>query len=68
MEHKPASVAGYPSVTVQLVKRASLYCATRLGDLRDDVVIVGGLVPSLIVPELENRPTLAPWTWISAWR
>jgi len=50
MERKPTVAAGYSPTAVQLVKRASLYIATKLGDLRDDVVIVGGLVPSLIVP------------------
>src|SRR5438105_6763218 len=50
MERKPSVAAGYSPGTVQLVKAASLYIATKLGDLRDDVVIVGGLVPSLIVP------------------
>jgi len=51
MERKPSVAAGYAPATVQLVKAASLYIATKLGDLRDDVVIVGGLVPSLIVPQ-----------------
>ncbi len=53
MEHKPTRAEGYPQATVQLVKRAALYIATKLGDLRDDVVIIGGLVPSLIVPQAE---------------
>lgn len=52
MERKPSDAAGYSSTTVQLVHATSLYIATKLGDLRDDVVIVGGLVPSLIVPQL----------------
>jgi hypothetical protein len=50
MERKPTVAAGYSPAAVQLVKAASLCIATKLGDLRDDVVIVGGLVPSLIVP------------------
>ena len=41
---------------MQLVHAASLYIATKLGDLRDDVVIVGGLVPSLIVPQTQLPP------------
>ena len=53
MERKPAVVAGYPPAAVQLVQAASLYIATKLGDLRDGFVIVGGLVPSLIVPQAE---------------
>jgi predicted nucleotidyltransferase len=50
MQGKPTVAAGYPPAAVLLVRRASLYIATKLGDFRDDVVIVGGLVPSLLVP------------------
>ncbi|MEX1040494.1 MAG: hypothetical protein WDZ51_07685 [Pirellulaceae bacterium] len=50
MQHKPTLATGYSPAAVQLVKRTSLYIATKLGDLCQDVVIVGGLVPSLIVP------------------
>jgi hypothetical protein len=53
MQHKPTIAAGYSPAAVQLVRRASLYVATKLGDFRDDLVIVGGLVPSLIVPQSE---------------
>src|SRR4051794_9213280 len=52
MERKPTVAAGDSPAAVQLVHAASLYIATKLGDLRDDVVIVGSLVPSLIVPQL----------------
>src|SRR5437016_14645054 len=51
MERKPTIAAGYLPGAVQLVHAASLYLATKLGDLRDDLVIVGGLVPGLIVPQ-----------------
>jgi hypothetical protein len=51
MERKPAVAAGYSPSAVRLVNAASLYIATKLGDLRDDVVIVGGLVPGLLVPQ-----------------
>jgi hypothetical protein len=50
VDHKPATAASYSPAAVQLVQATSLYIATKLGDLRDDVVIVGGLVPSLLVP------------------
>jgi predicted nucleotidyltransferase len=50
MERKPSVATGYSPATGKLVRSASLYIATKLGDLRDEVVIVGGLVPSLIVP------------------
>lgn len=53
MKSKPTLAAGYSPAAVQLVQSASLYIATKLGDLRDDFVIVGGLVPSLIVPQTE---------------
>lgn len=51
MENKPTLASGYSPAAVQLAHSASLYIATKLGDLRDDLVIVGGLVPSLIVPQ-----------------
>jgi predicted nucleotidyltransferase len=51
MENKPTLASGYSPAAVQLVHSASLYIATKLGDLRDDLVVVGGLVPSLIVPQ-----------------
>jgi predicted nucleotidyltransferase len=35
------------------MRSTTLYIATKLGDLRDDVVIVGGLVPTLLVPQSE---------------
>jgi hypothetical protein len=53
MESKPAIAAGYSTGSVQLVRAANLYIATKIGDLRDDVVIVVGLVPSLIVSQTE---------------
>lgn len=59
MKHKPTIAAGYTPAAVQLVRAASLYIATKLGDLRDDFVIVGGLVPSLIVPQTDS-PTGRP--------
>lgn len=60
MQHKPTLATGYSPSAAQLVKSASLYIATKLGDLQDEVVIVGGLVPSLIVPQSElqaGRPS-----------
>jgi hypothetical protein len=53
MQPKPTLAAGYPPAAVLRAESASLYLATKLGDLRDDVVIVGGLVPGLIVPQSE---------------
>lgn len=60
MDNKPTTAKHYLSGTVELVRAASLYIATKLGDLRDDFVIVGGLVPSLIVPQDSLPPTKQP--------
>ncbi len=51
MEGKPNQASGYSPTAVQLAHAASVYIATKLGDLRDDLVIVGGLVPGLIIPQ-----------------
>lgn len=46
---KPRTAAGYHPSQARSVRATCLYVATKLGDLADDVVVVGGLVPSLIV-------------------
>ena len=48
MADKPNRAAEYSGEQLGLVRSACLYVATKLGDLLDDVVIVGGLVPSLL--------------------
>lgn len=55
MSEKPKHASDYDSQQVELVRSACLYVATRLGDMMDDLVIVGGLVPTLIV----NQTTLS---------
>ena len=60
MASKPNVAAGYLPATVQVVRAANLYIATTLGDLRDDYVIVGGLVPSLIVPQADSSAVGPP--------
>jgi len=55
MPEKPGTAAGYSSDQAERVRRTCLYVATRFGDLLDDLVIVGGLVPSLLIDQ-ENRP------------
>ncbi len=37
-----------------MANRACLYIATKLGDLRNELVIIGGLVPSLIVRQAQQ--------------
>ncbi|MFO7653021.1 MAG: hypothetical protein R6X25_04280 [Candidatus Krumholzibacteriia bacterium] len=49
MTEKPARADGYRGEHVALVRATCLYVATKLGDLMDSLVVVGGLVPSLIV-------------------
>ena len=47
---KPQMRAEYAPESVKLMQQAALHVRTVLGDLYQDVVIVGGLVPSLLVP------------------
>lgn len=49
---KPSSYLGYSDDDLQIVRRCCLYLATKLGSLSDDIVIVGGLVPSLLKDHL----------------
>ncbi len=49
MPHKPTTAAGYTSEQAKLVRATCLYIATKLGDIMEELVIVGGLVPSLLI-------------------
>src|SRR5512135_1415930 len=51
MDDKPKKASEYKSEQVELVRSTCLYVATKLGDLMDEVVVVGGLVPSLLVDQ-----------------
>ena len=51
MPDKPSTAQGYTREQVDLVRSACLYLATTLGDLTDDLVIIGGLVPSLLIDQ-----------------
>jgi hypothetical protein len=51
MADKPKRASLYESEQTELVRSTCLYVATKLGDLMEDLVIVGGLVPSLIVDQ-----------------
>jgi hypothetical protein len=42
------AAAAYSHAQLQRVRATCLYIATKLGDLLDDAIVVGGLVPSLI--------------------
>jgi len=52
-ESKPQHASEYSSDQAVLVREACLYVATKLGDMMDDLVIIGGLVPSLIIEPSE---------------
>jgi hypothetical protein len=51
MPDKPSFADGYRSEQADLVRATCLYVATKLGDLMDDLVVVGGLVPSLLIDQ-----------------
>src|SRR3954465_10522880 len=51
MSKKPSRATGYDARHVDHVRAACLYVATKLGDLVDETVIVGGLVPSLLIDQ-----------------
>lgn len=51
MPEKPTRADGYPPGQLERVRATCLYAATKLGDLMEDVVVVGGLVPSLLIKQ-----------------
>jgi len=51
MPEKPSFASEYRREQVELVRQTCLYVATKLGDLLEEFVVVGGLVPSLLIPE-----------------
>ena len=55
MADKPVTQEGYGEEVSGRVRAVCLDLATRLGDLLNDIVVVGGLVPSLLVDQ-ENLP------------
>ncbi len=58
MADKPTTAAGYKSEHVELVRATCLYVATKVGDVMDELVVVGGLVPSLLIDQ-DNLPAEA---------
>src|SRR6266545_2954583 len=59
MPEKPTTASGYAPNQVARVKSTCLYLATKLGDLMDELVVVGGLVPSLLIDQ-EHLPENVP--------
>lgn len=58
MPEKPTTARGYRREHSALVRATCLFFATKLGDLMDDLVVVGGLVPSLLVEQEAGDPAL----------
>ena len=56
MTSKPSTSDGYGAEQLGFVRRTCLYMARKLGDLLDEIVVVGGLVPYLLVDQ-ENLPS-----------
>ena len=50
---KPTRASEYSSEQAEIVRATCLYVATKLGDLMEEVVVVGGLVPSLLIDPSE---------------
>ena len=53
MTDKPTTAAGYEGEHTRLVRATCLYAATKLGDIMDELVVIGGLVPSLLIEQEE---------------
>ena len=49
MTDKPSYYLGYSEDDLTVVRKCCLYIATKLGDLLEDIVVVGGLVPPLLI-------------------
>ena len=60
MPEKPGRASAYRREHVALVRATCLYVATKLGDLTDDLVVVGGLVPSLLVDQTSHSEGIEP--------
>jgi hypothetical protein len=53
MPEKPDRASGYPSGQLEKIRQTCLYVATKLGDLADELVVVGGLAPSLLIDQAQ---------------
>ncbi len=60
MTEKPADASGYTPEDLERVRGTCLYVASKLGDLMEDLVIVGGLVPSLLIDQRVLPEGVAP--------
>jgi hypothetical protein len=61
MEDKPFSASGYEPEWAENVRAGCLYLATVLGDLlKENLVIIGGLVPGLLIDQTDLAPGVPP--------
>lgn len=60
MTAKPPTSDGYDLATTRHAEATCLYVATKLGDLIDSMVVVGGLVPSLLIRHDQRAPIADP--------
>lgn len=60
MTDKPTTAAGYQPAFLERARQTCLQVAAVLGDMTDDLVLVGGLVPSLIVAQEALPPGAEP--------
>jgi hypothetical protein len=60
MSEKPITAEGYPPDQVARVKATCLYLATKLGDIMEELVVIGGLVPSLLIDQEHLPETVSP--------
>lgn len=60
MLEKPTTASGYPPDQVARVKATCLYLATKLGDIMEELVVVGGLVPSLLIDQEHLAENVTP--------
>ncbi len=51
MADKPTTAAGYGQHHTELVRSTCLFVATKLGDLMAEILVIGGLVPSLLIDQ-----------------
>ncbi|MFP4599774.1 MAG: hypothetical protein ACLFVJ_16060 [Persicimonas sp.] len=62
MVEVPRTAKDYSQEDLELVKAGCLTVATKLGGLMNDVVIVGGYVPTLLI-DMQQQPEESPDEW-----
>ena len=55
MAEKNRTKNDYPKDSIQLVKAGLLFVAVKLGDLLNEIIVVGGVVPSLLIDQAKAQ-------------